>query len=192
MPNWCFTSCTIAGDKKSVRDLYDIMKSLEDREETLVPNGFGKTWLGNLVTALGGDWNEVRCRGDWQDLRMDEYERTVRFSIESAWSWPEELFEFLHEKCPGIDIYFQAEEGGMGIYVTNDVDGIFYPDRYILAFDGDYEYYDKDELQVFLTDLGEITGASINDVEEAWKAVCEYNAERDDDLVEIQVYDVIK
>lgn len=192
MPNWCFTSCTITGDKKSVRDLYDIMKSLEDREETLVPNGFGKTWLGNLVTALGGDWNEVHCRGDWQDLRIDEYEQVICLSIESAWSYPEELFDFIHEKCPGVDIYFQAEEPSMGIYVTNDVDGVFYPDRYTISYNDDIDFYAMGEMQEFLEDLSKIVNAPVNNIEEAWSAVCEYNADREDDFVEIQVYDVIK
>ena len=175
-----------------MRDLYDIMKSLEDREETLVPNGFGKTWLGNLVTALGGDWNGIYCRGEWFDLDIDEYGNSISFSIESAWNYPYEVFDFLHEKCPGIDLYFRSEEPGMQIYVTNDVDGIFFPDRYILSNNDEIDYYVDGELEEFLNDLSEIVGTPIINIEEAWSAVCEYNADREDDFVEIQVYDVIK
>lgn len=36
-----------------MRDLYEKMKSLEEREKPLVENDFGVTWLGNLVTLLG-------------------------------------------------------------------------------------------------------------------------------------------
>ena len=55
MPNWCWTSYVAVGDKKDIRDLYKKMKSLEDSEKSLIENGFGNTWLGNLVTILGGD-----------------------------------------------------------------------------------------------------------------------------------------
>ena len=62
MPNWCFTSFVVRVEDKEVCDLYEKMRSLEQREESLVENGFGKTWVGNLVTLLGGDWNTIYCR----------------------------------------------------------------------------------------------------------------------------------
>lgn len=61
MPNWCSTSYVVTGDKNEVRDLYEKMRSLEEREKPLVKNGFGVTWLGNLVTLLGRSWEEVYC-----------------------------------------------------------------------------------------------------------------------------------
>ena len=64
MPNWCWTSYIAVGDKQEIRDLYKKMKSLEEGEKSLVENGFGKTWLGNLVTILDGDWNNISCRGE--------------------------------------------------------------------------------------------------------------------------------
>ena len=56
MPNWCSTSYVVTGDKNEVRDLYEKMRSLEEREKPLVENDFGVTWLGNLVTLLGRSW----------------------------------------------------------------------------------------------------------------------------------------
>ena len=41
MPNWCFTSNVVTGDEKEVCDLYEKMRSLEEREKSLVENGFG-------------------------------------------------------------------------------------------------------------------------------------------------------
>ena len=72
MPNWCFTSYVVTGEEKEVCDLYEKMLSLEEREESLVENGFGKSWLGNLVTLLGGDWNTIYCRGEWEYIEKDE------------------------------------------------------------------------------------------------------------------------
>lgn len=193
MPNWCFTSLVVRGDKNEVRDLYEKMKSLEDREETLVPNGFGKTWLGNLVTILGGDWNEVRCRGEWFNLALSDYECVLRFDTESAWTYPEELIDFLLEKYPGVDIYFSAEEPSMAIYLTNDVDGLYFADRYVLSQeDSDPEYYGAGEEKEFLRDLSEMIGKEINNIDDVWKEVREYNSEHEDNCIGVQMYDVIK
>lgn len=52
MPNWCSTAYAIDGDAKEVKQLYELMKSLEERDNPSVTNGFGTTWLGCLVDAL--------------------------------------------------------------------------------------------------------------------------------------------
>mgnify|MGYP000629911688 CR=1 FL=1 len=68
MPNWCSTSYVVTGDKNEVRDLYEKMRSLEEREKPLVKNGFGVTWLGNLVTLLGRSWEESIAEGNGPSL----------------------------------------------------------------------------------------------------------------------------
>lgn len=55
MPNWCSTAYVIDGDAKEVKQLYELMKGLEERKTPSVENGFGTTWLGCLVDALGKD-----------------------------------------------------------------------------------------------------------------------------------------
>lgn len=65
MPNWCSTDYYAVGSKKEVLDLNKKMERLENRKKSLVKNGFGNTWLGNLVESLGGDWEKVYCRGEW-------------------------------------------------------------------------------------------------------------------------------
>lgn len=71
MPNWCSASYAIEGDAEEVKSLYKLMKRLQEQKEPSVPNGFGKTWLGCLVNALGGDYNKIHCRGDWSNLEME-------------------------------------------------------------------------------------------------------------------------
>ncbi len=63
MPNWDYTQYKIKGGEEEVAALHNTIKDLDQREESLLPNGFGKLWLGNLVHALGGDWNDIYCRG---------------------------------------------------------------------------------------------------------------------------------
>ena len=74
MPNWASVTYECVGDPKDIRLLHDALKYIDKRKTTIVPNGFGKWWLGNLVTKLGGNWEQHPCRGDinkedglWQD-----------------------------------------------------------------------------------------------------------------------------
>ena len=57
MPNWCSTAYVIEGDAQEIKSLYELMKDLQDRKTPAVKNGFGTSWLGCLVDALGKDWD---------------------------------------------------------------------------------------------------------------------------------------
>lgn len=171
MPNWCFSSYVVTGDEKEVRDLYEKMKSLEDRKESLVENGFGKSWLGNLVTLLGGDWKKIYCRGEWSDLDKDDDDGALRFDTDTAWSEPDEVVAFLKKHYPSLRFYFVAEEPGMGYYVTNDAEGEHFPGRYYFSEADDAEpyYYAEDELDEFLHDVGNYIGKELKNIKRPLK-----------------------
>lgn len=134
MPNWCSTAYAVEGDAQEIKNLYELMKNLQERKEPSVKNGFGTSWLGCLVDALGKDWNKVSCRGDWANLEMDG--ETLKFTTETAWGPCNETFDLVCEKFPSLCYYYQTEEPGMGIYETNDCEGRYFPtnsvSRYIL------------------------------------------------------------
>ena len=190
MPNWCFTSYVVTGDEKEVCDLYEKMRSLEEREESLVENGFGKTWLGNLVTILGGDWNTIYCRGDWSDLTKDDDNGALRFDTETAWCDADETIAFLQEKYPNLEFYFIAEEPGMGYYATNDTAGEYFPQRYtVLPYDSGEEYqYEEGEEQAFFDEITNLTGCKVNSFEEVEKAVHEYNEQHEDEEIYVKIF----
>ena len=190
MPNWCFTSYVVTGDEKEVCDLYEKMLSLEEREESLVENGFGKTWLGNLVTLLGGDWNTIYCRGDWSDLTKDDDNGALRFDTETAWCDADETIAFLQEKYPNLEFYFIAEEPGMGYYATNDTAGEYFPQRYtVLPYDSGEEYqYEEGEEQAFFDEITNLTGCKVNSFEEVEKAVHEYNEQLEDEEIYLKIF----
>lgn len=121
MPNWCWTSYVAVGDKKDIRDLYKKMKSLENSEKSLIENGFGNTWLGNLVTILGGDYHKISCRGEFGNLSINHNYTVVRFDTMTAWGEFDDLRKFIQFKYPSVFIYYRSEEPGMGYYGTNDV-----------------------------------------------------------------------
>ena len=42
MPNWCLTTYKCIGEKKEVFKLYNTIKKMDRRKESVLPNGFGK------------------------------------------------------------------------------------------------------------------------------------------------------
>ena len=126
MPNICITHYVIEGEKKEIDALYETMTSLQAMEQPLVENGFGPTWLGCLVKALGKNPEEVLCRGEWMDLeRADD---TLRVTFETAWTPCYEVAALMKSTYPSLHIYYKAEEPGNGIYVKNDVEGKYFPE----------------------------------------------------------------
>lgn len=178
MPNWCSTSYVATGDRKEVRDLYEKMKSLEEGEKSLVENGFGKTWLGNLVTILGGDWKEINCRGEFYELQIDSDENSLQFEAMTAWGELSDLRQFICSKYPSLSIYYRAEEPGMCYYATNDAAGEYFPERIkVDEWDNDPEYCEtwEEAFQV----VSERTGAEIHNIEEMNRALEAYNEDHE-------------
>lgn len=139
MPNWCYSGVRVDGPKRKVRKLYHMMKNLEMMKEPLIENGFGTSWYGNLVKILGEDWHKVYCRGSWSDLWIDE--NVIGWNDETAWEPMLQVFELIEEAIPELKVWYMAEEEGMEIFVTNDAQGVYFPERYIFRTDWDTEYY---------------------------------------------------
>ena len=91
MPNWAYSSYRIVGKAEEVQDLYSKLQQLENMQEPLVENGFGLLWLGCLVTILGGNWNDIYCRGKIIDFSLDD--GILSIETETAWG---EMDEVLH------------------------------------------------------------------------------------------------
>ena len=171
MPNWCYTNYVIKGREEEVAALHKIITDLENRKESLLPNGFGKLWLGNLVHTLGGNWEKIYCRGRILDHHIED--GSLMLLVESAWSEPSETRHFILEKFPGLEIIFQSEESGMCIFETNDKDGTYFPHRWLLDFTDEsrniyfYEYFETlPEVADFLKEFC-LPGAEIEATKES-------------------------
>ena len=126
MANICTTNYVIEGEKKELDALYQTLKELQEMEQPAVENGFGPTWLGCLVKALGKNPDEVECRGEWTDLeRQDD---TLRVTFETAWTPCYEVTTLLKEAYPSLRIFYKAEEPGCCIYLKNDAEGKYFPE----------------------------------------------------------------
>jgi len=164
MPNWCTTSYALTGEQKEVRSLYNKMKRLQERKTPLLPNGFGKTWLGCLVKSLGRNPEKVCCRGQWSNLRLSE-EGVLTFDTEHAWSRPADVELIIEKAYPSLSIYFLEEELGMDIFQTNDEAGEYFKQQIIIDEESEgTEYYTEEEA---FKHLSELAGKPISTWEEA-------------------------
>lgn len=145
MPNWCFTNYVIAGDEKEISDLHEKLSSLPSRDD-VHENGFGKFWLGNVVGLFGGNWEQINCRGSLYDLEKRS-PTEISFGTETAWGDMPEVWDFVLKQYPGLKYYFYAEECGNCYYATNDQEGKYFPDRFIVDkyVNGSTGYTTKDE-----------------------------------------------
>jgi len=123
MPNWCSTQYTIHGKPKDIDKIVDALK--EARENALIENGFGNTWLGHVLEYLGMEEKDickgsVRCRGSitYMDRMCDD---ELVIDTETAWApMPEPIVRLCEKVAPDVEIVYQAIEPGCLIYITND------------------------------------------------------------------------
>lgn len=185
MPNWSSTIYYLtSSDFQEIEDLYNRMKRLQEMDHPLKPNGFGTTWLGNLVEDLGVDFNKVQCRGSWDSLSLDD--EILSFTTETAWYRCTEVEDLIKEKYPSIEIAFRCEEPGMAIYEKNN--NVFFPEDYIIDFeDDDIHYLSEDET---LDELSDFFGIDFKSMDEAMILVKENN-EKDDGRVWVNKYQLV-
>lgn len=100
----------------------------------------------------------------------------------SVWSELGEWRKFIKSKYPNIYIVYSSEESGNVYYVTNDVEGDYFPERYILDFTEGIEYFNT--LEAAAEYVKNLTGKDVKTEEEIEAALNEQEEkemEKDDD-----------
>ena len=193
MPNWCDTTYKCVGDPKEVRALHKILKYIDRRKTTIVRNGFGKWWLGNLVTKLGGKWKDYRCRGEIVDYSLEG--DILIITQMTAWCEQEGVRRIIQEKFPGIKVYYREEEPGCEVYYTNDTTGDYFPETYFLDSYDEQLYFET--IEEAAESVSEIVGcavkATVNAIQEALEKYVEQKESEGEEvfysLHEFQVID---
>lgn len=193
MSNTCFTTYKIVGKKESIAKLHKTIKDLDDRQMPLVENEWynPKLWLGCLVAALGGNPDEVLCRGTI--IHYELKDDVLTLNTEAAWTEMAETRHYIERSIPDLRIYYLEEEEGCELFNTNDAEGVFFWERYYLDSSDVVRYFCT--LQEVADYAEEVTGkkmeASFNAIKDALK--CYADAHEDDDthydLFEIKVCD---
>ena len=112
------------------------------------------------MKILGGDWNDIYCRGEIIDFS------SAGITTETAWAEMSEVRHFIQKVYPSLEIYYYEEETNGGIYRTNDRKRQFFPQRYVLDDmngDGPEYYNDVDSL---LKAASEVFGKELKTMKE--------------------------
>lgn len=172
MPNWASVTYKCVGSPKEVGQLHSALKEIEQCKTTLIKNGFGKWWLGNLVVKLGGDWEKYRCRGEITDFDLDA-DDCLTIWMETAWCEQEGVREIIEQTFRSITVFYIEEEPGCGVYCTNDRSRAFFTDRYFLDSSEDTDYFSS--IESAAERVAEIVGHVVDlSVEAMQKALNEY------------------
>ena len=193
MPNWCDTTYKCVGDPKEVRALHKVLKYIDGRKTTIVRNGFGKWWLGNLVTKLGGKWEDYCCRGEITGYSFDG--DVLEITQMTAWCEQEGVRRIIQEKFPSIKVYYREEEPGCDVYYTNDTTGCYFPEIYFLDSYDEQRYFET--IDDAAESVSEIVGctveATVNAIQEALEKYVEQKESEGEEvfysLHEFQVID---
>lgn len=165
MPNWSSVTYKITGKKNELNDFKnEIEIAINNKKYEL------NLWL--LYRNLGAAYLE---RGLIYAASIED--NVLTFSIDYAWK-QDPMFIYLLQECyPSFDIYYEEFEPGMRIWETNDVNGIFFKERFWLTVqnykDGDFEeeFFETQE-QVFEY-INKTNGTEIKSIEEYDKFVRE-------------------
>ena len=190
MANLCLTFYVIEGKKEEVKDLYQKLNSLLKMEKSLLDNGYGKNWLGNIVGLFGGDTEKNPCRGEYNNLEMDEEGTLIYLNTETAWNDMPEVFDLVISKYDTLSYYYRTEEGGVGYYATNDVEGKHFPERYIVDTDLNGTMYFKETEDVF-EHFEEITSVAVSCMEELEEKAHKYNNNGDGKFFNIYNIEIV-
>ncbi len=178
MANWCFSKVRVNGSKEQVKELYQMMKNLEDMKEPLVENGFGTSYYANLVHVLGGDCENISCCGFWKELKIID-DNTIGWSDETKYHPVYDVFELIKNAFPDLEVWFITY--GCDFYISNDADGIYFPERFWLMFGEETDYEDRyyPDIQSMLKDISTIFNRDIS-TEEQFCDILDEFVENDD------------
>ena len=153
MPNWCYTNITINGNENDLKVFNKLLDQWTSRD--YMKNGFGHNWLGNIVLGSGigtvdiNPETDIRCRGVITQKQLCD--DMLDIQTETAWGPMLDMWVKLVEKfIPDADITYAAEEGGCGIFCTNDPDlvGKYVVDSWTGNIESDWEMEEKALIEI--------------------------------------------
>lgn len=188
MPNWATVTRKIYGSKENLKTIEEAIVKCETAKAPIVLNGFGHLWLGCIVTALGGNWEKVMCRGEITSYCYEE--DYLRVESMEAWGEQAEFRHFLEQTfadeggVSAIRILYSCSEPGMLEYYTNDPScDMVNVEIYITDEHGeDCDYYDgfdavnkEDAIEVIIDDYFDGEDVEFNSIDEANAALAKDN-----------------
>lgn len=190
MANWCNTSYTIEGNQADISALMAKMESLSKRLKPILPNDFGKTWLGNLVHIFGGDVEKITCRGYFENLD-NPCKNLLNFDTVTSNEEMTEVWNLVLKSFPSCKCYYYSEECSCQRYVTNDAQGYYYPSRFRLEQGVENLHLVENEHEIF-SQVSSLIGKTFASWGEMENVIRDYNEyQRDEDAISVNKIMVI-
>lgn len=187
MANWASTSYRIEGSESDLKKVYDVIDNFVTGKSKPVLEDASKEWEGNIVKALGASDEQLKesyLRGFIEEYELDG--DVIRINAEEAWG-ATDFRHILENLIPELTIYYIVEEAGCDVFATNDIDGKYFPEQYLVdAYVKDADYYEyfetKGQMKDFVSSLIGKEDFTDEDIE-AW------NKEHEDDDSYIYVHE---
>ena len=187
MANWASTSYRIEGSESDLKKVYDVIDNFVTGKSKPVLEDASKEWEGNIVKALGASDEQLKesyLRGFIEEYELDG--DVISINAEEAWG-ATDFRHILGNLMPELTIYYIVEEAGCDVFATNDIDGKYFPEQYLVdayVKDADfYEYFEtKGQMKDFVSSLIGKEDFTDEDIE-AW------NEEHEDDDSYIYVHE---
>ena len=104
-----------------------------------------------------------------------------------------EVFKLIKNIYPSLEIYYQAEEDGNGVFITNDTDGHYFKDRFRIEYDCQFEYFTT--VEGACTYVSGIVGKEVKTKEEMQLCIEDWNdsldMEDDDQRIYLNEYKIV-
>lgn len=187
MANWASISYRIEGSESDLKKVYDVIDNFVTGKSKPVLEDASKEWEGNIVKALGASDEQLKesyLRGFIEEYELDG--DVIRINAEEAWG-ATDFRHILGNLMPELTIYYIVEEAGCDLFATNDIDGKYFPEQYLVdAYVKDTDYYEyfetKGQMKDFVSSLIGKEDFTDEDIE-AW------NEEHEDDDSYIYVHE---
>ena len=158
MANWASTSYRIEGSESDLKKVYNIIDNFVSGKSKPVLEDASTEWEGNIVKALGASDEQLKecyLRGFIEEYELDG--DVIRINAEEAWG-ATDFRHILGNLMPELTIYYIVEEAGCDVFATNDIDGKYFPEQYLVdAYVKDvdfYEYFEtKEQMKDFVSSL---------------------------------------
>jgi hypothetical protein len=186
MPNWCYTSYVIEGDKKELEDLHNRIRSLQNLPEPEQAYSFGKLWLKNVLELFGDIPEGMYYRGNIVDY--PELSDVLRFQTMTAWADMNGVWDSVLSHYESLHYYYSSEEPGCILYYTNDEDGTYF-ERYLVDDWGEgQEYYNTEEEVIAY--VSERLGIALTSWESMEKELEKYNDKNEDRCINVHKFEI--
>ena len=187
MADWASTSYAIEGSKSDLQKVFNAIDGFVKGNMKPVAEKAAKEWEGNVLTALGATEEQVEecyLRGFIEEYELDG--EALRIDAQEAWG-ATDFRHILGKLMPELTIYYIVEEAGCDVFATNDIDGKYFSERYLVdAYVKNkdfYEYFDTEkQMKSFVSSLIEKEDFTEEDIE-AW------NEEHEDDDSYIYIHE---